>query len=129
MIFLLSLLVAFGLGVTTASAQTTAVCSNTPATGERIKCEQDATSTNNIDSDTSNVTISTAADGEDGIEVTHLGSGDVDIDIQGGSIETRGRLFLRHPWVSLEGRSRGRDLDRDGWRQHRHHPCRKQTCS
>ncbi len=90
MISLLSLLVAFGLGVTTASAQTTAVCSNTPATGERIKCEEDATSTNNIDSDTSNVTISTAADGEDGIEVTHLGSGDVDIDIQGGSIETRG---------------------------------------
>ena len=87
---LLSLLVAFGLGVTTASAQTTAVCSNTPATGERIRCEDDATSTNNIDSDTANVTISTAADGEDGIDVTHLGSGDVDIDIQGGSIETRG---------------------------------------
>ena len=90
MIFLLSLLVAFGLGVTTASAQTTAVCSNTPATGERIKCEEDATSTNNIDSDTSNVTISTAADGEDGIEVTHLGSGDVDIDIQGGAPSRRG---------------------------------------
>ena len=90
MLSLLSLLVAFGLGVTTASAQTTAVCSNTPATGERIRCEDDATSTNNIDSDTANVTISTAADGEDGIEVTHLGSGDVDIDIQGGSIETRG---------------------------------------
>ena len=88
MLSLLSLLVAFGLGVTTASAQTTAVCSNTPATGERIRCEEDATSTNNIDSDTANVTISTAADGEDGIEVTHLGSGDV--DIQGGSIETRG---------------------------------------
>ena len=116
MIFLLSLLVAFGLGVTTASAQTTAVCSNTPATGERIKCEEDATSTNNIDSDTSNVTISTAADGEDGIEVTHLGSVDIDIDIQGGLHRDEGGLFLRRLWTSLKGRPRRHDLDPDGRR-------------
>ncbi len=121
MIFLLSLLVAFGLGVTTASAQTTAVCSNTPATGERIKCEEDATSTNNIDSDTSNVTISTAADGEDGIEVTHLGSGDVDIDIQGGLHRDEGGLFLRRLWTSLKGRPRRHDLDPDGRRPRHHH--------
>ena len=38
----------FLLGVGEAQAQTTAVCSNTPAAGERIKCEEYGDSTNNI---------------------------------------------------------------------------------
>ncbi len=44
---LLTLLVAFGLGVTTASAQTIYVCSNTPAAGERVYCEELHASTDN----------------------------------------------------------------------------------
>ena len=80
----------FLLGVGEAQAQTTAVCSNTPAAGERIVCEQDAASTNNIDIDTSNLTISTTAVYEDGIEATHSGSGDIKVNSQMDSITTTG---------------------------------------
>ena len=78
-------------GVGEAQAQTTAVCNNTPAAGERIKCEEYGDSTNNIDIDTSNITISTTADVEGGIEAIHFGNGDVEVNMLGGvSITTGG---------------------------------------
>ena len=76
-------------GVGEAQAQN-AACSNTPATGERILCEEGADSTENIDIDTSNLSISTTMDGNTGIKATHQGSGDIDVNSQSDSITTTG---------------------------------------
>ena len=77
----LALLVALVLGVTTASAQTTAVCSNTPAMGQRIECTEDATSTSDIDINASGVDIDTSGSLEPGIYGFHQGTGNIDIDV------------------------------------------------
>ena len=78
-------------GVGEAQAQANVpVCSNTPATGERIECKEDATSTEDIDIDTSNLTINTTMDDHDGIELLHRGSGDIDVNSQSDSITTTG---------------------------------------
>ena len=79
----------FLLGVTTASAQTPE-CSNTPASGERIECKEDADSTEDIDIDTSNLTINTTMDDHDGIKVIHSGSGDIDVNSQSDTFTTTG---------------------------------------
>ena len=62
-----ALLVAFLLCLPSAFAQTTAVCSNTPAPDERIECIEDATSTGDVDIDAEGVDIDTSISIRDGI--------------------------------------------------------------
>ena len=84
----LLLAAALGLGVGEAQAQT-AVCSNTPGTGERIECTEDGDSTDDIDIDVKDVTITTNGQYTHGIYGLHQGTaGDVNIDAQGVTVTT-----------------------------------------
>ena len=72
----------FVLGVGGASAQTTPVCSNTPASGERIECTEGADSTTGIVIAAEGVDIDTTEDQAHGVYGQHLGSGGIDIDVR-----------------------------------------------
>ena len=81
--------VAFALLLPIQVQAQTAVCSNTPGTGERIECSEDATSTTDIDIDVDGVDIDTTA--ERGIYAEHLGNADIEIDVSNSStIDTTG---------------------------------------
>ncbi len=87
-LFVLLFALTFGAGAL--QAQTTAVCSNTPGTGERIECSEDATSTSDIDIDAADMEIDTTVDGETAIYGVHMGQGDISIDVFRIKITTRG---------------------------------------
>ena len=81
--------VAFALLLPIQVQAQTAVCSNTPGTGERIECSEDATSTTDIDIDVDGVDIDTTT--EPGIYAEHLGNADIEIDVLNSStIDTTG---------------------------------------
>ena len=61
-------------------AQTTAVCSNTPNTGERIECTESAGCT--IDIDLEGYIVDTTEVGEHGIYAKHEGDGDIEISLE-----------------------------------------------
>ena len=68
----------------TVSAQTTAVCSNTPGDNQRVSCVEGSDSTADIDiSLEDGVSISTDGDVHHGVSATHDGVGDVTISIKG----------------------------------------------
>ena len=73
-----------------AAAQTAAVCSNTPGTGERVECEQPAGSTTPIDIDLNGAVIRTTEEDADGVKAVHRGSAAIDIDLGGATVETQG---------------------------------------
>ena len=73
---------AFDFGLSNALAQTTAVCSNTPNTGERIECTESAGSTTTIDIDLEGYSIDTTEVGEHGIYAKHEGDGDIEISLE-----------------------------------------------
>ena len=75
-----------------AAAQTTPVCSDTPAAGERIRCVEDAASTADIRINTSGITLETTADQEHGITAFHSGEGDIAIESLSDTIATAGQL-------------------------------------
>ena len=77
----LLLTAALSLGLGDTRAQTTAVCSSTPGSGERIECIEDGTSSDDIDIDAEGIDIDTMAAGEHGVHAFHKGSGDIDVDI------------------------------------------------
>ena len=77
-------------GASHVAAQSTAVCSNTPTSLQWIKCTENAASTNDIDIDTSNLTISTTGENDAGIQATHGGSGNIDINSMSDTITTTG---------------------------------------
>ena len=85
----LALFITLVFGVSTVQAQT-AVCSNTPATGERIECVETADSTNNIDINVQDLTIETMDAGVFGIYGKHEGTSSIDIDMENTTIETMG---------------------------------------
>ena len=100
----IALFLAAALGVGEAQAQT-AVCSNTPGTGERIECTEDANSTNDIDINLQDgLDINTSGESDHGIHAFHEGIGKITIRIQGvtdnNTITTSGKLssgvFGRH---------------------------------
>ena len=64
-----------------AQAQTPPTCSNTPATGERIQCEEEAASTADIDIDAAGIDIDTTEPMEHGVHGKHEGEGLVDINV------------------------------------------------
>ena len=72
---------AFAFGPNNVLAQTTAVCSNTPNTGERIECTESAGSTAIIDIDLKGYIVETTEAGEHGIHAKHEGDGDIEIDL------------------------------------------------
>ena len=77
----LALCVALFLGVTMTTAQTTAVCSDTPTSSQRIECTEDSTSGNAIDIDAQGVDIDTTELDEPAIKATHAGNADIDIGV------------------------------------------------
>ncbi len=75
------MLLVLGSGVLTASAQTTAVCSNTPTSTQRIECTQASDSTTAIDIDALGVDIDTSADNEPAVKAQHAGDADIEINV------------------------------------------------
>ena len=73
---------AFDFGPSNALAQTTAVCSNTPNTGERIECTESAGSTAIIDIDLESYSVETMEEDEHGIHAKHEGDGDIEINLE-----------------------------------------------
>ena len=64
--------------------QAAPVCSNTPAPGDRVYCEENASSTDNIDIDLQNgVNITTSGESDHGILGHHQGAGDITINVTG----------------------------------------------
>ncbi len=80
---------AFLFGTGEAEAQT-AVCSDTPGAGERIRCTEGAGSMDDIRIDARNVAIQVTGTRIRGVFGRHDGSGDIDIDLTGGSVTTSG---------------------------------------
>lgn len=81
---ILLLVAAFALLLPMQAQAQTAVCSNTPAAGERIECTEDSNSTNDIEINLQegvNITTSDA----DAIRANHQGAGDVTINVKGVS--------------------------------------------
>ena len=72
----------FVFGPSNALAQTLAVCSNTPSTGERIECTESAGSTANIDINLEGYSVETTEVGEHGIHAKHEGNGDIEISLE-----------------------------------------------
>ena len=103
LIGVLALLIACSLDVTTAYAQATAVCNNMPGSGERISCTEDSASTTDIDIDTSNLTISTTGESDAGIQATHGGSGNIDINSMSDTITTTGTSLAYGIWADHNG--------------------------
>ena len=113
------LLLALVLGVPTASAQTTAVCSNTPPSSQRIECVKDTTSTDNIEINTQNQTISTTGADRPAVKANHKGTGNIVLRIRNRtpSRAAGGWRILRAHRTTASGRiSRGRDRGRHGQR-------------
>ncbi len=86
----LALTLALLLGSGGEAAAQTAVCSSTPAAGERISCTKGASSMDDIRIDAQNVAISVTGTRIRGVYGKHDGSGNVDIDLTGGSVTTSG---------------------------------------
>ena len=70
------------------AAAQSAVCSSTPATGQRIDCREGSGSAADIRIDTTNVVIPATA--THAIYARHSGSGGIDVDVSGGSLTTTG---------------------------------------
>ena len=80
---------ALRLGAGEAAAQA-AVCSNTPAANQRIDCREGSSSMDDIRIDARNVAISVTGTRIRGVYGKHDGSGDIDVDLTGGSVTTSG---------------------------------------
>ena len=95
-----------------AQAQTTAVCTSTPTSGQRIECSEDSTSTTDIRLSVEGVDIVNTALGDDGIQITHDGNADIDIDLipdsdmKPGSISTGGESGTHGLWINHTGNGR-----------------------
>ena len=63
------------------------MCSNTPGTGERIECTEDAASADDIVIESSGVDIDTSTSATSGISGVHSGSGNVEIEVSGDEID------------------------------------------
>ncbi len=65
----------------TGTAQSADVCSNTPGEGDRVVCEEDADSTDDIEIYIEGIDITTSENSHDGIEINHHGMGKIDIGL------------------------------------------------
>ena len=75
------------------AAKAQAACDNYPVpddfeAGDSIQCTEDSTSTDDIVIDASDLTINTAADDADGIEIKHGGTGNIHVKTSGLTIST-----------------------------------------
>ncbi len=85
---LLSMLFVLITGALSAPAHSTAVCSDTPASGERIECTEDSTSTSDITIDAVDIDIDTSGTTEAGVKASHEGTADIDIGVSASSADT-----------------------------------------
>ena len=85
LIGMLVLAAATPAGTVYAKAQT---CTSTPASAERIVCFEEEGSTADIAIDASDLTINTAADDGNGIEIKHGGTGNIDVKTSDLTIST-----------------------------------------
>ena len=83
-------LILFTLGADQVQAE--AVCSDTPAAGDRVYCEELFVSTNNINIDLDGVTIDTTAREERSVQGVHHGTGKITINVQNSSSTTQDNL-------------------------------------
>ena len=60
-----------------------AECSNTPAAGNWIECEEPSTSTSNLNINASSIDIDTSADNVPGVKAAHEGTGNINVNISG----------------------------------------------
>ena len=72
--------------------QAAAVCSNTPAAGDRVFCEELHASTNNININLDGVVIDTVAREERSVQGVHHGTGKITINVQDSSSTTQENL-------------------------------------
>ena len=88
-VFALAAAALLALGAGNAPAQTGPVCSNTPATGQWVNCEESAGSTEPIDIDIDNLTIEVPyTSTDDAVSGVHRGPGNVDIDVVDSTLTT-----------------------------------------
>ena len=89
--------------------QAEAVCSNTPASGDRVYCEELQASTDNINIDLDGVTIDTVVANERSVQGVHHGTGKITINVQNSSSTTEANLANSiYGWVPGTG-----DIDID----------------
>ena len=108
---LLSFLLALALWVADAHAQTTAVCTSTPTSGQRIVCEEDMDV--DIEINAQGIDIDTNTRSESGIEVGHFGDADIEITVSASTepqgarsaIDTTGEAFASA--IEANGKSDG----------------------
>ena len=91
---IMALLTMLALGAGNASAQQTAVCSETPGTGERVECTQPDTSSDDISLILKDIDIDTTESENDahGVYGHHEGAGRIFIDIETGLAEGGGLI-------------------------------------
>ena len=86
-------LAALLLGASSAEAQQTAVCSETPGTGERIECTQPDTSSDQIRlTPTNGLDIDTTEDGVHGVHGHHEGTGSIFLNVYTARAEGGGLI-------------------------------------
>ena len=89
---IMALLTMLALGAGNASTQQTAVCSETPGTGERVECTQPDTSSDDISLILQDIDIDTTESDAHGVYGHHEGAGRIFIDIQTGLAEGGGLI-------------------------------------
>ena len=94
---------AFGAG--NASAQQTAVCSDTPGEGERIECTELSTSSTDVNLRPRGVDIDTTDDESPGVAGLHEGTGDINIDLRYDLVQDDddGDYTIRYSAISTSG--------------------------
>ena len=92
-------------------AQQTAVCSNTPAEGERIECKEDAASTADIDLDTEGPVIKIMGVDTPGIHAEHKGEGDIKMNLLSRSDPVAGFISTT---ITRKGSSQGVYANHEG---------------
>ena len=98
-----ALVAMFALGAGNASAQQTAVCSDTPGEGERIECIEASTSSTDIVLVPRGIDIDTIERDISGISGQHEGTGDITIDLGVGVVEENGSYRAVYSEVSTVG--------------------------
>ena len=83
----LYLFAVLAFGASNASAQQTAVCSDTPGEGERIECTEPSTSSTDVTLRPEGVDIDTTDDESPGVAGLHEGTGDINIDLRYGLVQ------------------------------------------
>ena len=110
-IVVISLLAVLVVGARNASAQQTAVCSDTPGEGERIECSEPSTSSTDVNLRPRGVDIDTTDDESPGVAGLHEGTGDINIDLRYDLVQEDdgGDYTIRYSTIRTSGGSTSDD--------------------